>query len=121
LTANIPDWPGGYNKRQRDFKMQTLSEIIEACKSGLRPTVDEMRFAICAMDALSTLDSTTLSRRALNSPEIMRIFEASFNRWKNALSQPPDKYLGASHNPDNPENQRRREISKKIYAKISKR
>ena len=100
--------------------MKTLIEIIETCKSGEAATVDEMRMAICAMDGLSTMDRMELTRMADKEPVAMILFEKKFYRWKAALNKTPVDYLGLSGNPDDPANQKRRIISKKVFDKFLK-
>lgn len=58
--------------------MRTLGQIIEACRNGERPDVDELRLAVCAMDALMTFD-----RRA-----IWTLAEAEEKRGGRAASKP---------------------------------
>ena len=107
--------------------MKTLSEIIEICRSGGKPDIDDARIAICAMDILMTFDSTHLMRMAQRENEgknpllvtAMRSFEDRFNRVKKALSKSPLEWLGDNNNPDNPEVQRRRDVSKKLVSKIT--
>lgn len=65
--------------------MRTLGEIIEAAKSGERPDYDELRLAVCAMDALMT-----------------------FDRVKRAMAKTPREYLGENYDPDSPAVQERR-------------
>lgn len=105
--------------------MKTLSEIIEICKSGGKPDVDDARFAICALSALLTFESTTLMRRFSRDEEGKKdvfghkhYFEESFNRIKRALDIPPIKWLGSGQNPDDPEVQKRRKISRKLWDKV---
>lgn len=106
--------------------MKTLSEIIEICKDGGKPDVDDARFAICALDALLTFESTSLMRRASRDKEGKKdvfshnwYFEESFNRIKRAMGKPPIEYLGDNHNPDNPEVQKRRKVSQKMWDKVT--
>ena len=106
---------------------KTLSEIIEQCKSGNIPDVDEARMAICVMDSLMVFDGLGLSRAA--SRELAGktpVFTAEwqyterFNRVKNAMLKTPIEWLGDTNNPDNPEVQKRREISNKIVQKYTR-
>ncbi|WP_041279572.1 hypothetical protein [Desulfobacula toluolica] len=106
--------------------MKTLSEIIEICKSGGKPDVNDARMAICAMDALITFDSTHFMRMAQREmggkkPGLFtaeRNYEKHFNRVKRALSKSPLAWLGTNNNPDNPKVQKRRNISKKIFNRV---
>lgn len=45
-------------------------------------------------------------------------FEESFYRIKRALDKPPINWLGSGHNPDDPEVQKRRKISRKLWDKV---
>lgn len=106
--------------------MKNLGEIIELCKAGEKPDIDDARMAICALDALITFDSTHIMRMAQREADGKKtgIFTAErnyaehFNRMKRALSKPPIEWLGPNNNPDNPETQKRRQVSKKIFEKM---
>ena len=104
---------------------KTLSEIIDQCKSGGVPDIDDALMAICVMDSLMVFDGLGLSRAA--SRELAGktpVFTAEwqyaerFNRVKSAMLKPPIKWLGDTDNPDNPGVQKRRQRSNKIVQKI---
>ena len=98
--------------------MRTLQKIVECCKSGGKPTIDEARLAICVLDALFTFETMRLMRRSKNSDEAWRDYEDHFNRCRNVFSQSPLDYLGDEYNPDNPEVKKARNISIKLMDKI---
>jgi len=104
--------------------MKTLGEVIDVCKNGGKPDLDDARFAICALDALLTFESTALMRLAQRedegkSPGIMfsagRNWETHFNRVKKAMNKPPLEWLGPNSHPDDPAVQERRKTSQKIW------
>ena len=106
---------------------KTLSEIINQCKSGDIPDVDDARMAICVMDSLMVFDGFSLSRAA--SRELAGktpVFTAEwqyterFNRVKRAMLKTPIDWLGDANDPDNPGVQKRREISNKIVQKYTR-
>ena len=105
--------------------MKTLSEIIDICKDGGKPTIDEARFAICVMDALMVFDSLFHTRRVSREldgkdPDFFSAeyyYEERFNRVKSAMNKTPIEWLG-NNNPDNEDVQKRRKISNNIFNKI---
>lgn len=110
--------------------MRTLGEIIEAARSGEKPTVDELRYAVCALDILMTFDRNALFKLAeaeqagkkavlVYSPTWQR--DESFNRVKRALEKSPKEYLGPNFDPDRAEVQLRRKASVDLYTKALKR
>ncbi len=101
--------------------MKTLGEIIESAKSGGRPEYDELRYALCALDSLSTFDQMDLLRSPTAS-ELSRTARAneSFRRWKMALKGSPKDWLGTEDDPDSPKVQERRIASLKLFNKVIK-
>lgn len=100
--------------------MRTLGEIIEAARSGERPDYDELRLAVCAMDALMTFDRQAIWKLAEAESEGKKpvlvysaVFQRdeNFGRVKHALAKTPREYLGANHDPDSPAVQERRRAS----------
>ena len=103
--------------------MRTLSEIITATRDGKKPEYEELRYAVCAMDALSTFDDMGLRKlvEAEQNGKPAKLvwsaffqYEESFNRWKRALAMNPKKYIGWNNDPENSEFLKRRNSSKKI-------
>jgi hypothetical protein len=94
--------------------VRTLGEIIELTRNGERPDYDELRYAICALDALSTFDSHGL-QRASNIE-----WGESFNRWKQALGKSPKDWIGWNNDPENPEFLARRRLVIKFTKKVMK-
>lgn len=108
--------------------MRTLGQIIEACRNGERPDVDELRLAVCAMDALMTFDRRAIwtlaeaeEKRGGRAPLLNRsaVFQRdeNFNRVRRALDKSPREWLGPEHNPDDPGVQSRRQTFNAIAEK----
>lgn len=103
--------------------MKNLSEIINTCKDGNKPNMDDARFAICALDSLLTFESTHLMRMAQRETDgkkpglftAERNYSEHFNRVKNAMAKPPLEWLGPNNNPDDPAVQQRRKISQRLW------
>jgi len=96
-------------------------------KSGGRPEYDELRYAVCALDALTTFDQLALMKLANGQREGKKpvlVYSAewqhseSFERMKRALAKTPKDYVGWNNDPDNPEYLDRRKASKKIADKF---
>lgn len=106
--------------------MRTLSKIINICKDGGKPTIDEARLAICAMDALMVFDGLYHSRRAAREhvgkkPDFftaMHEYEERFNRVQRALGKTPLEWLGDNNNPNRVEVQKRRKVSERVLKNI---
>ena len=108
----------------------TLYEIIEAVRDGKRPDYEDLRYAICAMDALMTFDRMALQKLSIAETEgktpILTYsaawqYEEHFNRVKRALGKPPKQYVGWNNDPENPDFLARRKASSKIIAKVTER
>lgn len=100
--------------------MRTLGEIIEAAKSGERPDYDELRLAVCVMDALMTFDRMAIWKLAEAEQEGKKPFmvwsavfqrDENFNRVKRAMEKSPRDWLGPNHDPDSLGAQARRRQS----------
>ncbi|MFM5094984.1 hypothetical protein ACEUCJ_14950 [Aeromonas rivipollensis] len=111
--------------------MRTLGQIIEACRNGERPDVDELRLAVCAMDALMTFDRRAIwtlaeaeEKRGGRAPLLNRsaVFQRdeNFNRVRRALDKSPREYLGPNNNPDDPVVRAERQLFKTAYEKLEK-
>lgn len=105
----------------------TLGEIIESVRDGGKPDYEDLRYAICAMEALATFDRMALMRLAdaeknSQKPVLTRSaqwqWEESFNRAKRAMDKPPKEYVGWNNDPDNPEFLSRRKKSKRIASAL---
>jgi hypothetical protein len=92
--------------------MKRLKDIIDEVKSGGIPSVDELRYAVCALDALSTFDASDLRKN--------RGWEESFNRWKRTLAVDPKQWVGWENDPDNPEYQKRRAAAMAFLDKVGR-
>jgi len=106
--------------------MQTLHEIINAVRDGERVDYDDLRYAVCAMDALSTFDRMAFMKLAEAERDGKKPFlttsaqwqwEEHFNRQKRAGSTPPKTYVGWNNDPDNPEFRARRGVANKVMAR----
>jgi len=100
--------------------MRTLGEIIEAAKSGEKPDYDELRYAVCAMDALMTFDRQAIWKLAQAEQEGKKPVlvysglwqrDENFGRIKRAMATTPREYVGANNDPDSPAVQERRRKS----------
>lgn len=109
---------------------KTLAEIIDAVRDGQRPDYEDLRYAICAMEALATFDSQSLLRLAagemdgkkpflVTSPKWQ--FQESMDRRRRALMKPPKEWVGWSNDPDNPEFLARRKASQAMFKKLAKK
>jgi hypothetical protein len=104
--------------------MRTLFEIVEATKAGERPDYEELRYAVCALDALTTFDGMTIMRLAEAEEKGQKAIltrsakfqnEERFRRLKVALSKSPKEWVGWNNDPDNPEYQERRRIALRVF------
>ena len=103
--------------------MRTLFEIIEAVKNNETLTEDEMRYSICAMDALMTFDRKSFmtlvegeekgKNKFIYSPTFQ--FKERFERIKSALNKSPKEWLGEDYDFKNEEYQKRRKSISKIF------
>lgn len=104
--------------------MKTIGEIIEAARAGERPDYDDLRLAVCAMDALMTFDRLAIWKLAeaeQKGKKPILVWSAlyqrdeNFGRIKRAMAVTPLQYLGPNYNPDDPEVQARRKQSVRLY------
>lgn len=109
-----------------------LGDIIEAVRNGQRPGYEDLRYAICAMDALMTFDRMALTK--LTAAELAAIdaggkkpFMVNSAQWQlgerqgrvsRAMQKPPKEYVGWNNDPDNPEFLKRRQQSIKLVERI---
>lgn len=107
-----------------------LGEIIEAVRSGERPDYEDLRYAICALEALTVFDSQALMRLAEAEQEGKRAFLVTsaawqwgehFERRKRALARPPKDYVGWNNDPDNPAFLERRQQAQRLVGKLMQR
>lgn len=110
--------------------MKTLGGIIEAAKSGERPDYDDLRLALCAMDALLTFDRQAIWNLAEAQQENKKpvlVYSAlwqrdeNFGRVKKAMAKSPREWLGPNHDPDSPAVQKRRQVSRALMQKVQER
>jgi hypothetical protein len=105
--------------------MRTLFEIIEAAKNNEATTPDECRYAMMAIDALSTFTTRDLRNIGfeIREAKVMgakRLAEEDHKRWHRALNKAPDEWLGHENDPNNPDYQKRRRISLGLMRKVIK-
>lgn len=103
--------------------MRTLDEIVSSARDGEKPSVDELRYAVCAMDALLTFDRMAFMRLAEAEQKGQKPFltrsavwqwEEHFRRVKLAFGKSPKDWLGTNNDPDNAEVQERRRAAIQI-------
>lgn len=108
---------------------KTLFEIISAVRDGERPDYEDLRYAICAMEALSTFDGMAFRKLAQAEREGKKPalvysaqfqWEEHFRRHKTAGEKPPKEYVGWNNDPDNPEFLRRRKLSQRVFDAAAK-
>lgn len=107
--------------------MKTLDEIINAVRDGERPEYEELRYAICAMEALGVFHQSALFKLATAEAEGRKpvlVYSAQFQweehvrRTQVARSTSPKEWVGWNNDPDNPEFLKRRKQSQRIYEKL---
>ena len=109
--------------------MKTTGEIIKICKSGGKPTIDEARMAICVLSSLITFDTVFFTEGKIREddskpPDVMNANFAFLERHRRlcgAMDSLPEMWLGPNYNPDDPEVQRRVEVSEELFNKFAKR
>ena len=103
--------------------MRTLKEIINCAKTDDDVSHDELLYALCAMDALSSLDRYSflkLAQQKIENKKQTLIYcpEFQFNERSKrnhiAYNKSPKEWLGNDSDPKNPEVQMRR---KRMYRK----
>lgn len=108
----------------------TLGQIIEAVRSGQRPSYEDLRYAICAIVALCVFDSQALQRLAEAEKDGKHAFMAAsaewqwnehFERRKRALNKVPKEYVGWANDPENPEFLERRGQAVRLFEKLMRR
>lgn len=105
----------------------SLGQIVEAVRSGERPNYEDLRYAICALVALSIFDSQALQRLAETEKEGKRPFLVSSAEWqwhehyerrRRALDKAPKDYVGWNNDPDNPAFRERRAQAARLVEKV---
>lgn len=108
--------------------MRTLGNIVEAVQRNERPDYEELRYAVLALQALSTFDRMAFMKlaeteREQRKPLLTRSavwqWEEFFNRIKRAMEKSPKEWVGWNNDPENPEFQERRSIALKIYQRCA--
>lgn len=105
----------------------TLFQIVEAVRDGARPDYEDLRYAICAMTALSTFDQQAFmclaeAEREDKKPVLVysaqHQWEEHFRRHKSAGEMPPKEYVGWNNDPDNPDFLARRDGAKRLMDRL---
>lgn len=106
--------------------MRTLGEIIEAAKDGQKPDHDECYYAMLALAALNAFNGQDVlslhpsSGKVFNADRLQRLSEEAFERNKRCHAADPKQYIGWDHDPANPEYQKFRKMSQRLFDKIEK-
>ena len=100
--------------------MRTLYEIVEDVKDNKKPDYEEIRYALLVYNFMFNMDHRLLREELLEEErpaKLIREMKAqnSFDMAKNALNKSPKEYLGWNYDPENPEYQKCREMSNKIF------
>ena len=107
--------------------MKTLNEIVTAVRDGERPDYEELRYAICALDALGVFNRNALMRLAEAEQAQKKPFLTTSAQWqweehwrreKAAGEKPPKDYIGWNNDPENPEFLRRRATAKRLMQSV---
>ncbi len=94
--------------------MRTLTKILDAANGNKPLTVEEGRYALCAMSGLCVLDGLDMDQDDVDRHLALRRTE----RWQRVLSMDPRKHLGWENDPANPKFQTRRAHMRKIVEGI---
>lgn len=103
--------------------MRTVSEILDAAKSGGEwPTHEECFWAMQALEQAWIMTGSKY-REQVHSPKsdtlAKMLCESDFQMSKSLLGADPKTWLGPSRDYSKPENRQRREIALKLYDKAS--
>jgi hypothetical protein len=107
--------------------VKTLGKIIEEVRDGKRPDCEDLRYAVCAMQALATFNSQALMKLGQAEKQGKQPSLTSSAQWqwaehlrrtKAAMEKAPKEYVGWNNDPENPEFLKRRVISQKIMEKV---
>lgn len=109
---------------------RTLGEIIEAVRDGERPDYEDLRYAICALEALAVFDRQAFMKLAEAETAGKKPFMTSSAQWqwvehferaKRAIGKPPKEWIGWSNDPENPEFLERRGKAKALISRLRPR
>lgn len=103
--------------------MRTVSEILEAAKSGgERPSHDECFWAMQALEQAWIMTANDY-RNQVFTPKTEAIAkmvcENDFQRSKRMLAADPQGWLGPSRDYSNAENRKRRETMVRVFEKLT--
>ena len=106
----------------------TLHQIICDVRDGKRPDYEDLRYAICALEALTTFDEMAFEKLAEAEQELKRPFlttsavwqyEESLDRHRRARAVHPKTYVGWNNDPDNPEFLKRRQAAIELVERLA--
>lgn len=104
--------------------MRTLSEILDAAKTGGEwPTHEECFWAMQALEQAWIMTQRKYGEQVYSpkSDTLAKMLcENNFTMSKSCLASDPQKWLGPDRDYSKPENRKRREIALKLYDKASK-
>ena len=99
--------------------MRSLGEILEDANDGKMPTLEECYYALVMMSSMRVMDMGDLCRmEALTRVDTINTI---WDRGKRLLKVSPKHFLGDTYDPLNPEVQKRRKVSKKLWNHFSKK
>lgn len=104
--------------------MRSLGDILDAAKSGERPTDDECYFAMLACEQLFIMTQrlhgeAIFGAKPQTPATLQRRAEENFQMAKRAMATDPKTWLGPNNDWTNPDNRKRRETALKLFAKVS--
>jgi alcohol dehydrogenase class IV len=107
--------------------MKTLAEIIKEVKENKDPDYEDLRFSVLVLSSLLYFESKAISDLAEAKRQNKKPFIVTNPEWQEkeshkrrqmAFNKSPEDWIGWANNPENPEYQKRRKLSEKIYTKI---
>jgi len=110
--------------------MRTLGEIVDAVRDGERPDYEELRYAVCALEALLTFDRIAFGRLAeaemeQRKPLLTRSAKWQFGEWlsrvQRARAKSPKEWVGWNNDPENPDFLARRRQTVAFMNRLSTR
>ena len=100
--------------------MRTVGDILSAVKDGERPSFEEMKYCLLAIEALQFFDQRAIKNlaedKSLFNAKMQK--EESINRMDRCLHTDAEQYVGWENDPNNPEFQKKRESMKRILDKM---
>lgn len=106
--------------------MRNLSDIVEDCKTNVRPDYEELRYSVLVMTGMLNLVNGELTRlydEGKMPSELIRKMKLDggiCTMYGKALNKSPKEYLGWNNDPENPEYQRFHAMGSKLVEKALK-